>query len=237
MRCSPRPSRANSANGPRRAGNSRTIFQRGVRGTGWCCRVSRSEESEVGEELGGGIDDLAGGLHSFSGLAGAGLLGRVVRVFKFVASAAQPAEGSQAGAELGADGIVNGLVAAGRGGAQALLGEQGDASLPGGIVSEDDAAIGCRLHDQACQQLCRAEGSGRLIQTWLQAAGRGPRCSPRPDPPYGRTSALPSFAPSSSERRACGALSRSSNIVTSECSVPSSTSGSTASSNAARRCR
>ena len=76
------------------------------------------------EEPGGRVDDLARRLQCFGGLAGAGFLGRVVRVFQFVAPAAQPSEGSQASAELGADRIVNGLVAAGCGGAQALLGEQ-----------------------------------------------------------------------------------------------------------------
>ena len=80
------------------------------------------------EEPGGRVDDLARRLQCFGGLAGAGFLGRVVRVFQFVAPAAQPSEGSQASAELGADRIVNGLVAVGCGGTQALLGEQGDAS-------------------------------------------------------------------------------------------------------------
>jgi hypothetical protein len=65
----------------------------------------------------------------------------VERVLQLVAPAAQPAEGSQASAELGADRFFNGIMAAGGGWAQALLGEQGDASLPGGVVSEDDAAI------------------------------------------------------------------------------------------------
>jgi len=54
---------------------------------------------------------------------------------------------------------------------------------------------------------------------------------------HGRTSALPSFAPLSSESNARGAFSRSSNIVTLACRVPSSTRGPTSDSNADLRCR
>jgi hypothetical protein len=101
--------------------------------------------------LGGGVNDLAGSLQSFGGLVAAGFLGRVVRVLEFVASSAQSAEGSQASAELGSDRVVDGLMSAGCGRSQALLGEQGDAGLPGGIVGQDDAAVRCRLRYQACR--------------------------------------------------------------------------------------
>jgi hypothetical protein len=40
----------------------------------------RSEEAEVGEKLGGGVDDLGGGLERFGCLGRAGLLGRVERI-------------------------------------------------------------------------------------------------------------------------------------------------------------
>jgi len=66
----------------------------------WRCCVSRSEESEVGEEPGGGVDDLAGCLQCFGGLVGAGFLGGVVRVFQFVAPAG-PTPGEDGAAVLG----------------------------------------------------------------------------------------------------------------------------------------
>jgi hypothetical protein len=117
------------------------------------------------------------------------------------------------------------------------------------LVSCGACRLSCTARQSAagyCYYLChgrtdplRAEPSGILATCVLYGGRPGAAQAPHAyrDPHQGRTSALPSFAPSSSERRACGALSRSSNIVTSECSVPSSTSGSTASSNAARRCR
>ena len=107
-------------------------------------RSSRSEESEVGDELCGGVDDLGGRLQCFGCFPGAGLLGWVVRVLQLVPPAAQSAEGPQCRAELGPDDFLDRVVAAGGGGAQALLGQEGDAGLPCGIIGEDDAAIGCR---------------------------------------------------------------------------------------------
>ena len=79
----------------------------------------RSEESGVGDEFRGGVDDLAGGLERFGCFCRAGLLGRVERVFELVPSAAQAAEGPQGRAELGPDDFLDDVVAAGGGGAQA----------------------------------------------------------------------------------------------------------------------
>ena len=96
-----------------------------VRGDGWHGlrrRVSSSEEFEVREEPGGCVDDLAGGRQCFSGLGSAGFLGGVERVLQLVAPATQPAEGSQASAELGSDRFFNGIMAAGGGWAQGPAG-------------------------------------------------------------------------------------------------------------------
>jgi hypothetical protein len=80
------------------------------------------EEPEVREELGGGLDDLGGGRERFRGLCRICLLGRVERVLQLIPPAAQAAEGSQHGTELGSDGFFDHVVAASGGGAQSLLG-------------------------------------------------------------------------------------------------------------------
>src|ERR1700728_5011423 len=99
--------------------------------------LSESEESEVREEPGGGVDDGAGGLKCFGGFGGASPFGWVKRIFQLVAPAAQSAECPQAGAELGADRFFDGIVPARGSGAQPLLGQQGDAGLPGRIIDKD----------------------------------------------------------------------------------------------------
>src|SRR5690349_2530836 len=77
------------------------------------------------------------------------LLGRVERVLQLISPAAQAAEGSQRGTELGADGFFDHVVAAGSGGPQALLGEHCHACLPGSVICKDDTAVGCRLGKDA----------------------------------------------------------------------------------------
>ena len=95
---------------------------------------------------------LGGGLERFSCFCRAGLLGRVERVFQLVPSAAQAAESPQSRAELGSDDFLDHVMAAGGGGAQTLLCQEGDASLPCRVIGKDDAAVGCLI----------CEGAGRL---------------------------------------------------------------------------
>lgn len=88
------------------------------------------------------VEDSLRGSERLGCFGGACPLGRVLGVLQFVASAAQPAEVSQGRAELGPDRLVDGIVPTCGGGAKSLLGEQRDASLPGGVIGQHDAAVG-----------------------------------------------------------------------------------------------
>src|SRR5215472_1846941 len=116
-----------------------------------------SEETQVRQELGDRGDDLGGCLERFIGLAFAGPLAGVLRILQLVPPAAQPAEGTQPSAELGADRPVDGMMTARGGGPEALLGQQADACLPRCVVSQDDAAFRrCpRDHPRSLQRLPR----------------------------------------------------------------------------------
>ena len=84
------------------------------------------------------------GLDSVSGLGGGGFVGRVGRVFEFIASSAEGSEWAQDGAELGPCWIPrlrNGRLMSS---AEALPGHQGCAGLTGRVVGE---------HERKCSDL------------------------------------------------------------------------------------
>ena len=75
-------------------------------------QLVRSEEPEVGKYLRSGLDQLVSGLDSVDGLSGGGFVGRVGRVFQFIASPAEGSEWAQDRTELGPDGFLDCVVAA-----------------------------------------------------------------------------------------------------------------------------
>src|ERR1022692_91739 len=79
----------------------------------------------------------------------------MVRVFEFIAAAAEGSEGTEAVSELGPDRALDGIVAAAGCRAQALLGEQRGACEPGRVVGQDTGAVGV-VRDQL------RRGRGRL---------------------------------------------------------------------------
>jgi hypothetical protein len=75
-------------------------------------------------------------------------------------SIAVPSEGPQRRAELSPDYFLDRIMAARRGGTQALLRQNGDACLPGCVIGEDDAAIGRVVRDDPC----RVEAAPRPVK-------------------------------------------------------------------------
>ncbi len=76
------------------------------------CHGLHSEESEAGDELCGGVDDLGGGVERLCCLCRACLLGGIEGILKLVPPAAQSSESPQSRAELGADRFFDRVMAA-----------------------------------------------------------------------------------------------------------------------------
>jgi hypothetical protein len=104
----------------------------------WLLEASGGERAEVRQEFGGGVEHLAGGAQGGGGLVWADDRLGVGGVLDVLAAAPQPAEGGEGGAERGADDVLDGDVAAGGRGAQALVREQRGTGLPGGVVGQDE---------------------------------------------------------------------------------------------------
>jgi hypothetical protein len=96
----------------------------------------------VVRELAGGVDDGSGDCDRFGCFGRLYDLIRKLRVFQFVSSPAHGAVRLECGSELADDGLLDGVVAAGGGGSEALLGEQPGARESRGVVGEGVGGVG-----------------------------------------------------------------------------------------------